>query len=119
MTIKKFSTYGAVILLCALSGCQAIGNWFDSVGEHFPVIGERCEHWQCFTESGREISDANKKKQAAAAGATQATPAQATTPPTSPPLPTTPQNNIPTPVTPPATSPSPKDLQAPAQYMPQ
>jgi len=43
-------------LLLALSGCE----WAD---EYMPVIGERCEHWQCFTESGREASDMNIKTQ--------------------------------------------------------
>jgi hypothetical protein len=52
----------AVFLL--LCGCQTIGNWADSIGDHMPVIGDRCEHWQCFTSSGQQISDENKAKQA-------------------------------------------------------
>ena len=46
-----------------LSGCQTIGNWADSVGRHMPVIGERCEHWQCITSSGQAESDYNKQIQ--------------------------------------------------------
>jgi hypothetical protein len=47
----------ACALLLSLSGCGAIYNWFNGLGEHMPVIGERCENWQCFTESGRARSD--------------------------------------------------------------
>ena len=42
----------------ALSGCQTIGGFADHVGSYMPVIGDRCEHWQCFTSEGRAQSDA-------------------------------------------------------------
>lgn len=29
-----------------------------------PVVGERCENWQCFTEGGKAQSDANKRARA-------------------------------------------------------
>jgi|GEM_PF-5147594 len=44
--------------LFLLTQCE----WIDGIGRHFPVIGERCEYWQCFTESGRQKSDEKKKK---------------------------------------------------------
>lgn len=50
----------AICALFLLSGCQSIGNLADDLGSHLPVIGERCEHWQCFTTSGQETSDAIK-----------------------------------------------------------
>ena len=43
-----------------LSGCGWIGRQADHVGSYMPVIGERCEHWQCFTSEGQAISNANK-----------------------------------------------------------
>ena len=46
--------------LLALSACQTISDAADGLGSYMPVIGERCEHWQCFTEEGQAISDANK-----------------------------------------------------------
>ena len=48
-------------LLIVVSGCQSVGNWADDVGSYMPVIGERCEHWQCFTEGGRAQSEYNKQ----------------------------------------------------------
>ena len=60
LRVVKFG--GAVSLFFMVTGCTAIGNWFDSVGEHMPVIDERCENWQCFTASGQAASDAKKKQ---------------------------------------------------------
>jgi hypothetical protein len=37
-----------------LGSCQTVYGWAESVGNHMPVIGERCNHWQCFTnETGK------------------------------------------------------------------
>lgn len=47
-----------------MSGCE----WIDDVGRHMPVIGERCENWQCFTEGGRAQSEANKRALAVRGG---------------------------------------------------
>ncbi len=44
-------------VLLALQGC----GWADDLGRHMPVIGERCESWECFTSSGQAQSDANKR----------------------------------------------------------
>jgi hypothetical protein len=49
-----------VIALCLLSGCSWIGRQADALGSYMPVVGERCEHWQCMGEEGQVISDANK-----------------------------------------------------------
>ena len=58
---KKLS---AILLLLILASCQSISDFADRVDKHLPVIGERCEHWQCFTTEGKKISDANKKAEA-------------------------------------------------------
>ncbi|MEI6730469.1 MAG: hypothetical protein WCL30_04350 [Pseudomonadota bacterium] len=50
----------AIFMIVLLTSCQAISNFADGIGKHMPVIGERCEHWQCVTESGRRASEANK-----------------------------------------------------------
>ena len=47
-------------MILGLSSCAWIGRQSDALGNHMPVIGERCEHWQCFTASGRAQSEANK-----------------------------------------------------------
>jgi hypothetical protein len=45
-----------------ISGCETIGNWADDAGSYMPVLSdERCEHWQCFTEGGRQQSEMNKR----------------------------------------------------------
>jgi hypothetical protein len=49
-----------IAILLLLPGCRAITNWAYGVGEHMPVIGERCEHWQCVTASGQQKSDEQK-----------------------------------------------------------
>ena len=46
-----------------LFGCQWIGRQADALGSYMPVIGERCEHWQCITSSGQTISDAKREEQ--------------------------------------------------------
>ena len=46
-----------VLLVVLLGGCE----WIDDVGRHMPVLGERCENWQCFTESGQAKSEAKKR----------------------------------------------------------
>lgn len=43
--------------LILLQGCE----WADDLGRHMPVIGERCENWQCFTSSGQAQSEATKR----------------------------------------------------------
>lgn len=53
-----------IVALLALSGCSWIGRQADALGEHMPVIGERCEHWQCMTTSGQARSEAIKRQQA-------------------------------------------------------
>ena len=56
----------AIFLLLGLSGC----SWLNSIGDHLPVMGTRCENWQCFTESGQEASDRKKaQEKAQSAGA--------------------------------------------------
>ena len=58
----------SMALLASISGCDWIGRQADALGSHMPVIGERCEHWQCITESGRQKSEMYKAQQS---GATQ------------------------------------------------
>lgn len=41
----------------ALAGCQTVYGWAESVGNHMPVIGERCHHWQCFTNDTGKSAD--------------------------------------------------------------
>lgn len=43
--------------LLALQGCE----WADDLGRHMPVIGERCENWQCLTSGGQAQSEATKR----------------------------------------------------------
>ena len=52
-----------LLIPLALSGCDWMGRQADAVGEYMPVIGERCEHWQCMTASGQAESDAAKAEQ--------------------------------------------------------
>ena len=78
-----------------LGGCQAVGNFADRVGEHMPVLGERCEHWQCFTESGQKQGELNKERMAqptphAPVSPQAATPPKPSAPPSMPPKPLTP-----------------------------
>jgi len=54
---------GLVSLFFVLNGCQTIGDWADSAGKHMPVIGQRCEHWQCITASGQQASDEKIKQE--------------------------------------------------------
>lgn len=49
-----------IAALWLLSGCETISNFADDVGSHMPVVGERCEHWQCFTEEGKAQSRINQ-----------------------------------------------------------
>jgi hypothetical protein len=49
--------YAAALLL--LGGC----GFFDSVGDHMPVLGDRCEYWQCFTQYGQEQSNLIKERE--------------------------------------------------------
>jgi len=46
-----------LLLPFILNSCQTISGWADSLGEHMPVVGERCEHWQCFTSSGQKKNE--------------------------------------------------------------
>jgi len=46
-----------ICLPLLLSGCE----WADRLGSNFPVFGDSCEHWQCFTAEGRAKSDAKKR----------------------------------------------------------
>ncbi len=59
--MKYIVSFPLLALSFCLSGCDAIGNFADRVGSHMPVVGERCEHWQCMTESGRQVSAINKR----------------------------------------------------------
>ena len=61
--MKKFAF---LIVPFLLMGCEAIGNLADNTGESFPVINEkdRCEHWECISESGQKKSAENKKLKA-------------------------------------------------------
>jgi hypothetical protein len=43
--------------LLSLTGCQGFTKWAYKTGDHFPVVGERCEHWECMSESGRIASE--------------------------------------------------------------
>lgn len=52
-------------LFLLLSACDTIGDAADSLGTHMPVIGERCEHWQCLTAEGQRRSDEIKSQRAA------------------------------------------------------
>ena len=49
-----------VVLTLSLGGCE----WIDDVGRHKPVVGERCENWECFTQSGQAQSEATKRASA-------------------------------------------------------
>ena len=66
---KLFQTLAFSASCLLLGGCQTISGWADSVGSHMPVIGERCEHWQCITGSGQAESDAIKAQQTEMEGA--------------------------------------------------
>jgi hypothetical protein len=46
----------ALSLLLATSGCIS----FDELGRHMPVVGKRCENWECFTSSGQSTSEERK-----------------------------------------------------------
>ncbi len=48
----------ALVLPLLLGGC-GLTDWADA---NMPVIGERCEHWQCFTSSGQEASQLNHQQ---------------------------------------------------------
>lgn len=56
-------TTWVALLPVLLTGCQTVGQWADDVGEHMPVIGERCHHWECFSSSGQAQSDMNQQYQ--------------------------------------------------------
>jgi hypothetical protein len=76
-------------LFLPLSGCQTISGWADSAGEYLPTIGDRCEHWQCVTDSGQAQSDAIKAQQAKQS---KSGPAADSAPDTSPAAPSAPPN---------------------------
>jgi hypothetical protein len=42
-------------LLLLLPGCS-FENMVDSAARSMPVMGERCEHWQCMSAEGRQKS---------------------------------------------------------------
>lgn len=46
-----------ISLLFILGSCQTISGFTDNIGGHLPVIGTRCENWQCVTEGGRKASE--------------------------------------------------------------
>lgn len=52
-----------IMLALSVSGCTWIGRQADALGGYMPVVGERCEHWQCLTKSGQERSEEIKKEQ--------------------------------------------------------
>src|SRR5262245_57625380 len=57
MTCDFFLKATLCALLFTLGGCA----WLDDMGRHMPVVGERCENWQCFTKSGQEQSRIKKQ----------------------------------------------------------
>jgi hypothetical protein len=61
----------SIALILAMTGCNWIGRQADALGSHMPVIGERCEHWQCITKSGRQTSEMYKQQQMEQAEAAQ------------------------------------------------
>lgn len=59
MSIKRL----IISLPCVLlTGCDTVGDFADDMGSHMPVVGERCEHWQCITEGGRRQSEINRQR---------------------------------------------------------
>lgn len=54
MTRRHFIRLFALTLPFAMSGC-GLTDWADA---NMPVIGQRCEHWQCFTSGGQAESQA-------------------------------------------------------------
>jgi hypothetical protein len=62
-TVKKILVPAVLLSTFTLNGCA----WFEQVGENFPVVGDRCEYWQCFTEYGQQQSDLIKQQKARAA----------------------------------------------------
>jgi hypothetical protein len=68
-TITQYSA--SIALILAMPGCNWVGRQADALGSHMPVIGERCEHWQCLTKSGRQTSEMYKQQQAEQEEATQ------------------------------------------------
>jgi len=68
MKIQIFKMKSSCIALMALagllSGCGWINRQADAAGEYMPVVGERCENWQCFTEEGQQKSEMNKRMKA-------------------------------------------------------
>ncbi len=57
--------YFALLAPALVTGCTWIGNTADSIGSHMPVIGERCEHWQCVTSGGETQSRLNQRERLA------------------------------------------------------
>ncbi len=70
--VAKVNSLRNMVVLSAscllLGSCQTISRWADGAGSYMPVIGDRCEHWQCFTSEGQAISNAKKRQQADADG---------------------------------------------------
>ncbi len=56
--MKKHVSIALLLASTTLGGCQTIGRWADNVGSYMPVIGDRCDHWQCLSSEGRAKSDA-------------------------------------------------------------
>jgi hypothetical protein len=48
----------ALTLPFALGAC----GMFDWATQNMPVIGQRCENWQCFTEGGQQQSQLNAQQ---------------------------------------------------------
>jgi len=65
--------------LLLVSACNPVKT-IDSIGDYMPVIGDRCEHWQCITASGQAQSDAikasEKRMEALKSGQVPPTPPQ-------------------------------------------
>ncbi len=40
-----------------LAGCQTVYGAGEYLGSYMPVIGERCNHWQCFTNDTEKSTD--------------------------------------------------------------
>ncbi len=84
--MRSFAFISIFAIALPISACRTVGDFADDVGSHMPVIGDRCEHWQCFTEEGKQRSAMNRAARAQSAQASQPQPAMPETenPPLSP-----------------------------------
>ena len=54
----------AVTLPLLTGGCQTITDGANKIGSYMPTIGERCEHWECMTTTGKAKSEQIKRARA-------------------------------------------------------